>query len=62
MLTSFSVDCSVVSGCTFTKSSNVLSFNSLCISSAVGNTSTISIVLSNVTNPKSFKPTASFGF
>ncbi len=37
-----------------------MEFSNLCIKSVVRNTSTISIVINNVLNPSSFKPTSSF--
>lgn len=37
-----------------------MEFSNLCIRSVVRNTSTITIVLNNVLNPSSFKPTSSF--
>lgn len=61
MLSSFVINNTTISGCSFILiMGNVLEFSNLCINVIVGNTSTVKIVLINVTNPNSFKPTDSF--
>ncbi len=60
-LTSFSINGVAVSGCLLSLSnSTYMEFSNLCIRSVISNTSTISIIISNVLNPSSFKPTSSF--
>jgi len=60
-LQSFAIDGVTVTGCTLSSSNATqLVLNSACIPSQVKNTSTITIKISNVTNPTSFKPTDTF--
>jgi hypothetical protein len=61
VLNTFTINSQSVSGCAFTSTSNtIIVFNNLCIKNTLLNTSIITITLSNITNPTSYKPTDTF--
>ena len=61
VLNSFTINSLSISGCTFSSTSNrIIVFNNLCFKSPLLNTSIITIILSNITNPTSYKPTDTF--